>query len=330
MGQRPGSRQRPERCELGGVIAFLARRVAILLATLLLASLLIFVALQVLPGDPAAVTLGTGATADTLAALRHEMGLDRPLAWRYLRWLGRLASGDLGESVTYHVPAVLLIAQRLPVSLPLAVAALALSTALGLPLGVWAAARRGGGGDAVTMAVAQLGVAVPNFWLGLLLVLLFAVRLAWLPASGFPGWGDARAALRALLLPTVALALPQAAVLARVARGAVLETLGQDYLRTARARGLSRRAALWRHAVPNAMVPVVTILGLQFSFLLAGAVIVETVFTLPGVGRLLFQAVAQRDLVVVQDIVVLLVACVVLVNFAVDLACAAIDPRLRA
>ncbi len=301
-----------------------------MLATLLLASLAIFVALQVLPGDPAAVMLGTGARADTLAALRHQLGLDWPVAWRYLRWLGRLALGDFGESVTYHVPAAQLIAQRLPVSLPLAAAAIVLSTAAGLPLGVWAAARRGGVGDVAAMAVAQLGVAVPNFWLGLLLVLLFAVRLAWLPASGFPGWDSPAAAIRALLLPTLALALPQAAVLARVTRGAVLETLGEDFVRAARARGLSRRAALWRHAAPNAMVPVVTVIGLQFSFLLAGAVIVESVFTLPGLGRLLFQAIAQRDLVVVQDLVVLLVASVVLVNFAVDLACAAIDPRLRA
>ena len=309
---------------------FLAKRLAVLLATLLLASLVVFVALRVLPGDPAAVMLGTGARPDTLAALRHQLGLDRPLAWQYLRWLGQLARGDLGESVTYHVPVARLIAQRLPVSLPLAAAAIALSTAAGLPLGVWAAARRGGAADAAAMAVAQLGVAVPNFWLGLLLILLFAVRLAWLPASGFPGWGDAVAAARALLLPTLALALPQAAVLARVARGAVLETLGEDFVRTARARGLSRRAALWRHAVPNALVPVVTIIGLQFSFLLAGAVIVESVFTLPGLGRLLFQAIAQRDLVVVQDLVLLLVASVVVVNFVVDLLCAAIDPRLRA
>jgi len=309
---------------------FLIRRLAILLATLLVASLVVFVALQVLPGDPAAVMLGTGARADTLAALRHQLGLDRPLAWRYLGWLWQLARGQLGDSVTYHVPVAQLISQRLPVSLPLAAAAIALSTAAGLPLGVWAAAQRGRASDAATMAVAQLGVAVPNFWLGLLLILLFAVRLAWLPASGFPGWDDPALAVRALLLPTVALALPQAAVLARVTRGAVLETLGEDFVRTARARGLSRRAALWRHAVPNAMIPVVTIIGLQFSFLLAGAVIVETVFTLPGVGRLLFQAIAQRDLVVVQDIVVLLVASVVVVNFAVDLICAAIDPRLRA
>lgn len=302
----------------------------ILLATLLVASLLIFVALQVLPGDPAAVMLGTGARPDTLLALQHQLGLDRPVAWRYLRWLGQLVQGDLGESVTYHVPVAQLIAQRLPVSVPLAIAAIVLSTAIGLPLGVWAAARRGSPGDLAAMAVAQLGVAVPNFWLGLLLILLFAVRLAWLPASGFPGWYHPAAAVRALLLPTLALALPQAAVLARVTRGAVLETLGQDFIRSARARGLSRRAALWRHAAPNAMVPVVTVIGLQFSFLLAGAVIVESVFTLPGLGRLLFQAIAQRDLVVVQDLVVLLVASVVLVNFVVDLACVAIDPRLRA
>ncbi len=204
------------------------------------------------------------------------------------------------------------------------------STLLAIPVGVWAAARRGRAADAALMGAAQIGVALPNFWLGLLLILLFAVRLAWLPAGGFPGWSAGWGpALRALLLPAAALALPQAAVLARVTRAAVLDVLGEDFVRTARAKGLSRRAALWRHAVPNALIPVVTIIGLQFSFLLAGTVIVEQVFSLPGLGRLLFQAIAQRDLVVVQDLVVLLAFSVIAVNFCVDLVYAALDPRLR-
>jgi peptide/nickel transport system permease protein len=180
------------------------------------------------------------------------------------------------------------------------------------------------------MAASQLGIAIPNFWFAILLILLFAVQLRWLPAGGFPGWSaGAWPGLRALLLPTIALALPQAAILARVARSAMLESLDEDYVRTARAKGLPRNAALWRHAVPNALIPVVTILGLQFSFLLAGTIIIEQVFYLPGLGRLLFQAIAQRDLIVVESLVVLLAAAVVVVNFLVDLAYLWLDPRLR-
>lgn len=309
---------------------YLLRRLLILLATLLAASLVVFAVLQILPGDPAAIMLGTGARADTLAALRHRLGLDAPLVLRYLHWMGGLLTGDFGTSYTYNVPVRALVAERVMVSLPLALIAIVLSTAIAIPVGVLAAARRGRAADAAMMGVAQVGVAIPNFWLGLLLILAFAIRLPWFPASGFPGWsGGAWPALRALILPALALALPQGAILARVTRAAVIETLGEDFVRTARAKGLSRRAALWRHAVPNALVPVVTLIGLQFSFLLAGTVIVENVFTLPGLGRLVFQAIAQRDLIVVQDLVVLLAGSVIMVNFLVDLAAAWIDPRQR-
>jgi peptide/nickel transport system permease protein len=309
---------------------YLLRRALILLATLLAASIVVFVVLQVLPGDPAALILGTGAREDTLAALRHQLGLDAPVSLRYARWIGGLLVGDFGTSFTYRVPVAELIRQRVLVSLPLALFAIGLSTAIAIPVGVAAAARRGGAVDAGLMGVAQIGVALPNFWLGLLLILAFAIHLPWLPAGGFPGWdAGAWAGARALLLPGLALGLPQAAILARVTRAAVIDTLGEDFVRTARAKGLSRRAALWRHAVPNALLPVVTLIGLQFSFLLAGTVIVENVFTLPGLGRLVFQAIAQRDLIVVQDLVVLLAGSVIVVNFLVDLAAAWIDPRLR-
>jgi peptide/nickel transport system permease protein len=177
--------------------------------------------------------------------------------------------------------------------------------------------------------VAQVGVAVPNFWFAMLLVLVFALRLRWLPAGGFPGWADPVAALRALILPAVALALPQAAILARVLRSALIETLGQDYIRTARAKGLSRGQALRRHALRNALIPVLTILGMQFAFLLAGAIIIENVFYLPGLGRLIFQAITQRDLIVVESAVMVLVVAVILVSFLTDLAYALVDPRLR-
>jgi peptide/nickel transport system permease protein len=300
-----------------------------LVLTLLAASLVVFLVLDVLPGDPASLMLGTAARPDTLAALRHQMGLDQPAALRYALWVAGLAHGDFGTSVTYGVPVAGLIASRVMVSLPLALMAIGLSTMIAIPLGTVAAARRGRALDGGLMGAAQLGVAVPNFWLGLLLILLFSVQLAWLPAGGFAGWDRGTlAALRSLALPALALALPQAAILARVTRAAVLETLDQDYVRTALAKGVTGTGALWRHALPNALIPVVTVLGLQFSFLLAGTIIIENVFALPGLGRLIFQAVAQRDLIVVQDLVVLLAGSVIVVNFLVDLAYFRLDPRL--
>jgi len=308
----------------------LLRRFAIMVATVLVASLVVFVVLEVLPGDPAQVMLGINAEADTLAALRVELGLDRPAPERYLAWLGGLVVGDFGKSYTYGVPVAELIGDRIVVSVPLAILAILLSTLIAIPLGVWSASKRGGGVDAAVMGFAQIGVAVPNFWLGLMLILFFSVGLRWLPAGGFAGWQDGLVpGLRSLLLPAVALALPQAAILARVTRSAVLETLGEDYVRTARAKGLTRRAALWRHAVRNALIPVVTIMGLQFSFLLAGTIIIESVFTLPGLGRLIFQAIAQRDLIVVKNVILLLAVSVIVVNFLVDLAYGLLDPRLR-
>ncbi|MFO1061543.1 MAG: ABC transporter permease [Dongiaceae bacterium] len=312
------------------MLRLLLGRLASLVVTLLVASLLVFVALDVLPGDPAAILLGTAARPDTLAALRHQLGLDRPLAVQYLDWIGGMVSGDFGTSVTYGVPVGGLIAERLAVTLPLALAALLLSTLLAVVLGVAAAARRGRAADHAVLGFAQLGIALPDFWIGLLLILLFSSELHWFSGGGFPGWeAGIGPALLSLLLPAVALALPQAGVLTRVVRGAVLDMLGEDFVRTARAKGLTRRAALWRHAVPNALPPVVTIIGLQLSFLVAGAVLVENVFALPGLGRLAYQALSQRDLVVLRDVVLLLAAFVIAANFAVDLAYLALDPRLR-
>ena len=309
--------------------ALILRRAVGLLATMLAASLVVFVVLEVLPSDPAALMLGTDARPDTLAALRHQLGLDHPAWWRYLHWITSLATGDLGVSYTYGVPVSELIAARVGVTLPLGLLAILLSTSIAIPLGVLAASWRGQPADTALMAGAQLGVAMPNFWLGIVFILIFAVWLGWFPAGGFAGWDKGvPAALKSLVLPAFALALPQAAILSRVTRASVLETLGQDYVRTARAKGLTATAALWRHAVPNALIPVVTIIGLQFSFLLAGTVIVENVFTLPGLGRLMFQSIAQRDLIVVQDLVVLLAGCVILVNFVIDMIYLALDPRI--
>ena len=306
------------------------RRLTAMMVTLLVASLLIFLLLEILPGDPAAVILGVGAQEDTLRALRAELGLDLPAPVRYLNWIGEVLQGDLGRSYTYDTPVQELLLNRVELSLPLALLAILLSTGIAIPLGVFAASRHRKVADTGIMGFAQLGVAVPNFWFAILLILLFSVKLGWFSAGGFAGW-DAGwfPALKSLVLPAVALALPQAAILARVTRSSVLETVQEDYIRTARAKGLSRSQALWRHAVRNALIPVVTILGLQLSFLLAGTIIIENVFYLPGVGRLLFQAIAQRDLMVVKNLVLVLAATVDLINFLVDLLYAVLDPRLR-
>ena len=310
--------------------AYLLKRLLIGLATLLVASLVVFAVLEVLPGDPARLMLGMNATDDSVQALREQMGLNQPLLWRYLDWAGGLLTLDLGRSYTYSVPVIDLVSERVVVSLPLALIALILSTAIAIPVGIYSASRRGTAADAVSMGAAQFGVAVPNFWFALLLIYVFAVWLRLVPAGGFPGWSaGVWPALRALILPAVALALPQAAILARVTRSALLEVLGEDYIRTARAKGIPRRAVLWRHALRNAMIPVLTILGLQFAFLLAGTIIIENVFYLPGLGRLVFQAITQRDLIVVESVVMLLVAAVIAVNLLVDLSYALVDPRLR-
>ncbi len=312
------------------MIRFLVRRLLALAISLIVASFVVFAVIEVIPGDPAAFMLGLNASPETVAALRETLGLTGSLPARYLSWAGGMLTGDFGISYTYRVPVADLVAGRLAVSLPLALLSLALSTAIALPVGLYAAARRGRAGDAAVMGLTQLGIAVPNFWFAMLLVLVFAVGLRWLPAGGFPGWeAGALPALGALLLPSVALALPQAAILARVLRSALIETLEQDYIRTARAKGLSRSRALTHHALRNALVPVLTILGMQFSFLLAGAIIIENVFYLPGLGRLIFQAITQRDLIVVESVVMILVFAVILVTFATDIAYALVDPRLR-
>jgi len=311
------------------MLRFAVRRLFSLLVSLGVASFAIFLLVEMVPGDPATFMLGTGAQPETLAALRQQLGLDQSLPWRYAHWLGGVLTGDLGHSFTYKTPVTAMIVDRMRVSLPLAGLALALAVVIALPVGMFAASRRGRPGDGVVMGLTQIGIALPNFWFAMLLVLLFAVRLRWLPAGGFGGWDDPVAALRALALPAIALALPQAAILARVLRSALIETLDQDYIRTARAKGLSRGQTLRRHALRNALIPVLTILGMQFSFLMAGAIIIENVFYLPGLGRMIFQAITQRDLIVVQSAVLVLVAAVILVTFLVDLAYALVDPRLR-
>ncbi|PWJ18078.1 ABC transporter permease [Jannaschia seohaensis] len=308
--------------------ALLTRALSLSLS-LAVASVVIFVMLQAVPGDPAAFMLGLNAEPEAVAALRAELGLEGSLLDRYLHWVAGMLTGDFGTSYTYRVPVADLVADRITVSAPLALYALTLTILIAIPVGLIAASRRGGPADWGIMGATQLGIAVPNFWFAMLLVFVFAVQLRWVSAGGFPGWSDPGAALKSLTLPALALALPQASILARVLRSAVLDTLDRDYIRTARAKGLSRRAVVLRHALRNAAIPVLTILGLQFSFLLAGAIIIENVFFLPGLGRLIFQGITQRDLIVVQSVTMLLVFAVICVTFLVEVAYTLADPRLR-
>jgi len=311
--------------------SYVAGRIGVLAATLLAATVIVFLIVQIVPGDPVRYMMGLQADADTVGLLRHQLGLDAAPLPRYLHWVGGLLRADFGLSYTYRVPVSTLVAERLQVSLPLALYALLLSTALAFPIGLLGAARRGRASDVALSGLTQLGLAIPNFWLGMLLVLLFAIGLHWVSAGGFPGWeAGFWTALKALTLPAIALAMPQAAILARVLRGALIDTLHEDYIRSARAKGAGAWRVLWRHALPNALIPVVTILGMQFSFLLAGGVIIENVFFLPGLGRLVFQAIVQRDLIVVQSVVVILVFAVVTVTFLIELAYVLINPQLRA
>ena len=313
---------------------FLLKRFATFLATLAVASVVVFVVLELLPGNAAEVILGDTATPESLAALNAKLGLDRPAATRYATWVGGLLQGQTAQSISYDTPTAELITERLQVTLPLALMAMTLTLVLALSMGIYAASRHNLLGDVGVMAASQVGIAIPNFWFAILLILLFAVQLQWVSAGGFPGWteddgGGLWAGLQALILPAVALALVQAAILARVTRSAVLDVMREDFVRTARAKGLSRRQALWRHVLRNAMIPVLTVAGLQFANLITGTIVVENVFVLPGIGRLIFQAISNRDLIVVRDVVMLLAAVVVAVNFVVDVLYAVVDPRLR-
>ena len=312
------------------MLRYTLKRLISLIISLTIASMVIFAVIEIAPGDPASLMLGVNAQEDTLAALRAELGLDQAKSERYVSWVTGMLQGDFGTSYQYRTPVSEMIAARMWVSLPLALYALTLSTLIAFPAGIYAASRRGKTGDVAIMGATQLGVAIPNFWFAMMLVLLFAINLRWFSAGGFAGWDKGVfEAMKSLTLPAIALALPQAAILARVMRSALLDVLGEDYMRTARAKGLTKSQALRRHGLRNALIPVLTIIGLQFAFLLAGGIIIEQVFYLPGLGRLIFQSISARDLIVVESVTMLLVFAVILVNFCVDLAYAAVDPRLR-
>lgn len=314
---------------------FLLKRLITLIVTLLGASIVVFAVLEILPGDAAQMLMGPDAEPEAVQAMVQQLGLDQPVLTRYGQWIRGLLHGDMGNSYAYGSPVSELVWERLLVTVPLAVLAMLITAVLAIAAGVFAAARHKRWGDIGVMGLAQIGIAIPNFWFAILLILLFSVKLQWFSAGGFPGWreedgGGFWPALQALLLPAISLAVVQAAILARITRSAVLEVLREDFVRTARAKGLSRRAALWGHVLRNAMIPVVTVMGLQFANLLAGTIVVESVFYLPGLGRLIFQSISNRDVIVVRNCVLLLAAMVVCVNFVVDMLYAFIDPRIQA
>ena len=309
---------------------YVVRRVAALAATLLFVSVLVFLVVRVLPGDPVDIILGIERNPETAARLRTSLGLDRPLIVQYGDWLARALRGDLGTSIQYDLPVARLIASRLPVTLPLALMAAVFMVVVAVPLGIYAATHHRRAGDYVAMIVSQLGISVPAFWLGLLLILTFSVRLGWMRSGGFDGWSDGvGAALRSLLLPALALGAFQAAVLVRATRSAVLEVLGEDYVRTARAKGIAEMLVVGKHTLRNACIPILTVAGIQLGQLVAGAIVLESVFALPGLGRLALGAITARDLPVVQGVTVFVAAGIVAINFAVDFAYTALDPRLR-
>jgi len=312
------------------VIAYVFRRLLSLIVSCFLISVLVFVVMRVIPGDPAQIMLGTEADPETLSALRAQLGLDRPIYVQYGAWVHGILIGQLGESLRYHVPISGLIAARLAVTVPLAILAMLIAVVIGLPAGIYAAIHRGGPGDYGVIALSQAGLSIPSFWLGILLMLAFSLKLRWLPTGGFVPWSESfGGAIQSLLLPATALGVIRAAVVARLGRSSFLEVMGRDYIRTARGKGVREVVVVWKHALRNSLIPIVTVLGMQFASLLAGAIIIENVFYLPGLGRLAFQAIGQRDLPVVQDIVVLVAILVVSMNLIVDLAYAILDPRIR-
>ena len=310
---------------------FLFKRLITLIATLVGASIVVFLVLEILPGNAAQILMGPDASPEAVEALAVKLGIDRPPVERYWHWITGMLVGELGNSYAYSTPVSELVLERLTVTVPLALMAMSLTIVIALVAGVYAAARHNKLGDVGIMGLSQIGIAIPNFWFAILLILLFSVNLGWFSAGGFAGWDEGiLQGLKSLMLPALSLAVVQSAILARITRSAVLEVLREDFVRTARAKGVSRRGTLWGHVLRNAMIPVITVMGLQFAELLAGTIVVESVFYLPGLGRLMFQSISNRDLIVVRNCVMLLATMVVVVNFVVDVLYAVIDPRVKA
>ena len=301
---------------------YILRRVAQSALTLLGVSVLVFVILRVLPGDPARMLLPDGAPESAVAELNRQLGLREPLIVQYGLFLKSVAHGDFGQSFQYRAPALRVVLERLPATVQLTVAAMLVTIAAGVSLGIGTAVRRGTRYDVAGTILAVLGQSLPNFWLGIMLILLFGVALRWLPTSGFAGWSS-------LVLPAITLAAFPTALVARLTRSSMLEILNRDYIRTGRAKGLAERSVVLRHALRNAAIPVLTVIGLQIGALLGGAVITESVFAWPGMGKLIVDAIFFRDFPVVQTVLILSATVFVGINLLVDLLYTIIDPRIR-
>lgn len=322
----------PKRADHHGdpVSVFILRRFAFLVVSLLASSVVIFIGMSVLGGDAVDALLGQRGTPAAAAELRKEYGLDRPEVEQYVSWMSGLVTGNLGTSVISGVDVDQQLKERLAVTIPLALFAIILSVAYAVPAGVYSAyVRRKRRGRFISV-LAQIGIAVPEFWIGLLLVIVFAVKLGWVPAGGFTRWSqDPLQALRSLLLPAVAIAVVQGAILTRYVRASMIDEMGEEYVVVARTKGLSMWSALWRHGLRNTGVKVLTVLGLQLGVLISGAIIIENVFALPGLGRLVIQGVQERDLVLVQSAAMVLTALVLILNLVIDVLYGVIDPRIR-
>lgn len=309
---------------------YIMRRLLQALPTLFLSSILVFLIIRLVPGDPARVLVGLDAPQEEVDAVRTSLGLDQPLPIQYLRWLEQIAQGNLGKSLINKFPVGDLVLAKLPATIELAAAAFLTALAISLPLGIFAAVRAGRWPDYVVSFISAAYLGTPNFWVGLLYILLFSITLPILPPSGrVPFSTDPLAALQHLLLPTLTLALPVAMVQTRFIRAAFLEVLNQDYIRTARAKGLGQRVVMLRHGLPNALVPIITVLGIQFGNLLGGAVIVESLFAWPGIGRMLVDSITNRDYAITQAGLLYLVGIFLLINLAIDILYGVIDPRVR-
>ncbi|GGO64174.1 ABC transporter permease [Nonomuraea cavernae] len=312
------------------MILYLVKRLAVLVVSTAVAGVVVFAFMALLPGDPAEIALGVNATPEALEELRRQFGTDRPAAAQFADWFGGLAQGDFGTSYVTSSPIGPQVADRLGVTVTLVLGGMVIALLIAVPLGVFAAVHHRDPLGVAISAASQVGIAIPAFLAGILLVFVFAVQAQALPSGGYVPFTESPGEwLRGLLLPWLSLGLVQGAVLTRYVRSAVLDVMREDYLRTARAKGRGRMGALWRHGLRNASVPVVTVLGLQLATLLIGAVVVERVFVIPGLGDLLLNGVAGRDLLLVQGVVMVLVVAVLLINFVVDVAYAALDPRLR-
>jgi len=309
---------------------YIGRRLIQTVVVLLIVSVVSFLLLHIAPGDPAATMLGNEASKEQVDALRKELWLDRPAVVQFAHWLSRALHGDLGKSIMYGDPVIEIFAARLPVTLCLSLAAFVLSTFLGIIAGIICAVRRGGFLDQTISVLASMGIAIPVFWLGIVGIYLFGMKLGWLPIQGWTSpFDDFQASLKHMVMPVILLAVPGIAVLARLTRSSMLEVLHQDYIRTAFSKGLSKRVVVLRHAFRNTLVPVVTLLGLQVRILVGGSVLVETVFNIPGMGRLLVAGAFSKDFLVVQGGVLLIGAIVCLANLVVDLSYGWLDPRFR-